>query len=57
LGQSQEALAGQMANQKQMVAQLEISLASKMEENLELKSSSKVQKQRAKKLQEQVLCL
>jgi len=57
LGQSQEAFTEQMANQKQMVAQLEISLAGKMEENLELKSSSKVHKQRAKKLQEQVLCL
>jgi len=57
LEQSQKAFVEQMTNQKQIVAQLETSLAGKIEENLELKSSAKVQKQRAKKLQEQVQCL
>ena len=56
LEQSQKAFTEQMANQKQAVAQLETSLVAKMEENFELKSSAKMQKQRVRKLQEQVQC-
>ena len=54
LEQSQRGHADQMESLKNTISKLEASLAEKQAENLELKSSMKVSKQRSKKLQEQV---
>ena len=54
LEQSQKGHADQMESLKNMISKLEASLADKQAENVELKSSVKIQKQKSKKLLEQV---
>lgn len=54
LEQTQKGHADQMEGLKNVISRLETSLADKQAENLELKTSIKAQKQRSKKLLEQV---
>ena len=54
LEQSQKGHVDQMESLKSIISNLEASMADKQAENVELKSSVKIQKQKAKKLLEQV---
>lgn len=57
LEQSQKGHVDQMESLKNTISNLEASMADKQAENIELKSSVKMQKQKSKKLLEQVTIL